>query len=134
MKNLFKIALPTIVHGKSSFSTCFDVFKCLFCPNGIIQIFVPLFLACVSRSNIAVAIRAVSVEKNSTSTLDLLPESAALNKCTHYECEIRSRCAYKHNALKARSYIRIRTLWLDSSWTISHLPIATSNWDSPTGV
>ena len=47
----------------------------------------PFSPTCAAGSNIAVAFKAILVEKNSTSTVDLVP---ALSYCTHYECDIRS--------------------------------------------
>ena len=40
-----------------------------------------------------IGLKGVSTGQNSTNTLDLVPALAALNKSTHYEYEIRSRCA-----------------------------------------
>ena len=55
----------------------------------------PLSHSCGQNSNVASAFRAVWVKPKSTSTLDLVPALAALNKSTHYECEIRSQCGLR---------------------------------------
>ena len=44
--------------------------------------------------SVALAYRANLAEESSASTLNFVPALAALNECTHYECEIRSRCAH----------------------------------------
>ena len=55
----------------------------------------PLSHSCGQNSNFASAFRAVLTQPKNTSSLDLVPALAALNKSTHYECEITSRCAVK---------------------------------------
>ena len=50
----------------------------------------PLSHSCGQISKFESAFRAVWVQPKSTSALNLVPALAALNKSTHYECEIRS--------------------------------------------
>ena len=44
-------------------------------------------------------LKVVTVGQNGTSTLDLMPVLAALNKSTNYECEITLRCEMLQPAL-----------------------------------
>ena len=69
----------------------------------------PLLQSCGRNSNVASAFRAVWAQPNSTSTLDLTPALAALNKSTYYECEIRSR--YDE---KLENYFSISTQHINS--------------------
>ena len=67
----------------------------LACTHSSIVVSKPLLHACRPWLNLASAFRTVWVQPNSNITLDLVPALAALNKCTHYECEIRLQRDYQ---------------------------------------
>ena len=73
----------------------------------------PLLAMYISKPKAVFSFRVAFAEQNSTSTLNFVPALAALNECTHYEHEIRSKCAY----FCRFSQIEYNEIWMSRDWS-----------------